>query len=64
MLWVGYIEHYNLPPVIIHVTDPESVLVRASASGAGGRGFDLGLRHTKGVKMEPGLPGLTLSAAL
>ena len=30
--------------------DPDSANGRASASGAGGRGFDPGPRHTKGVK--------------
>ena len=29
---------------------PDSVMVRASASEAGGRGFDPGPRHTKDVK--------------
>ena len=32
---------------------PDSANGRASASGAGGRGFDPGPRHTKGVKMVP-----------
>ena len=31
-------------------TGPDSANGRASASGAGGPGFDLGPRHTKGVK--------------
>ena len=35
---------------IIPVTGPDSANGRASASGAGGRGFDPGPRHTKGVK--------------
>ena len=34
-------------------TGPGSANGRASASGAGGRGFDPGPRHTKGVKMVP-----------
>ena len=33
-----------------HATGPDSANGRASASGAGGRGFDPGPRHTKGVK--------------
>ena len=38
----------------LHVlTGPDSVTVRASASGAGGRAFDLGTRHPKYVKMVP-----------
>ena len=32
------------------LTDFDSVMVRASASGAGGRGFDPGLGHTKDFK--------------
>ena len=32
-------------------TGPESVMVRASASGAGGRGFDPESLHTNDVKM-------------
>ena len=35
---------------IFHVTGPDTANGRASASGAGGRGFDPGPRHTKGVK--------------
>ena len=31
-------------------TDSDSVMVRASASGAGGRGFDPGPGHTKDFK--------------
>ena len=34
-------------------TGPDSANGRASASGAEGRGFDPGPRHTKGVKMVP-----------
>ena len=33
-----------------HFTDSDSVMVRASASGAGGRGFDPGPGHTKDFK--------------
>ena len=33
-----------------HRSGPDSANGRASASGAGGRGFDPGPRHTKGVK--------------
>ena len=33
--------------------NPTSVLVRTSASGAGGRGFDHGPDHTKDLKMVP-----------
>ena len=32
------------------LTDPDSANGRAFASGAGGRGFDPGPGHTKGVK--------------
>ena len=32
-----------------HITGPDSANGRASASGAGGRGFDPGPRHTKGI---------------
>ena len=32
------------------LTDSDSVMVRASASGAGGRGFDPGPGHTKDFK--------------
>ena len=32
------------------LTDFDSVMVRASASGAGGRGFDPGPGHTKDFK--------------
>ena len=32
------------------MTGPDSVMVRASASEAGGRGFESGPRHTKDVK--------------
>ena len=32
------------------ITGPDSANGRASASGAGGRGFDSGPGHTKGVK--------------
>ena len=35
------------------LTGPDSVMVRASASGAGDRGFDPRPRHTKDVKMVP-----------
>ena len=38
-------EHFNLL-----LTGPDSVMVRASASEAGGRGFESGPRHTKDVK--------------
>ena len=34
-------------------TDSDSVMVRASASGAGGRGFDPGPGHTEDFKMVP-----------
>ena len=34
-------------------TDSDGVMVRASASGAGGRGFDPGPDHTKDFKMVP-----------
>ena len=34
----------------LNITGPDSANGRASASGAGGRGFDPGPRHTKGVK--------------
>ena len=34
-------------------SSPLSIIVRASTSGAGGRGFHPGLRHTKDVKMIP-----------
>ena len=44
------------------MTDSNSVMVRASASGAGGRGFDLGPGHTKDFKNgTSGLPCLALS---
>ena len=33
-----------------HDIGPDSVMVRASASEAGGRGFESGPRHTKDVK--------------
>ena len=33
-----------------HHAGPDSANGRASASGAGGRGFDPGPRHTKGIK--------------
>ena len=33
-----------------HLTGPDSLVVRASASGAVGRGFAPRSRHTKGVK--------------
>ena len=36
--------------VDIYITGPDSVMVRASASEAGGRGFESGPRHTKDVK--------------
>ena len=32
------------------MTGPDSVMAKASASEAGGRGFDPGPRHTKDVK--------------
>ena len=35
---------------IIFVPSTDSVMVRASASGPGGRGFDPGLGHTKDFK--------------
>ena len=35
------------------LTGLDSANGRASASGTGGRGFDPGPRHTKGVKMVP-----------
>ena len=34
-------------------TGPDGANGRASASGAGGRGFESRPRHTKGVKMVP-----------
>ena len=45
-LWLSYLSYYN--PV--QFTGPDSANGRASASGAGGRGFDPWPRHTKGVK--------------
>ena len=36
--------------LIHHLTDSDSVVVRASASGAGGRGFDPAPGHTKDFK--------------
>ena len=39
--------------VQISTTGPDSIMVRASASEAGGRGFDPGPRQTKDVKMVP-----------
>ena len=35
------------------LTGPDSANGRVSASGAGGRGFDPGPHHTKGVKVVP-----------
>ena len=49
---------------IADVTGPDSVMVRASASGTGGRGFDPGPRYTKDAKngtMYQWLPCLALS---
>ena len=34
----------------VYLTSPDSVIVRASASGVGDRGFDPGPRHTKDDK--------------
>ena len=36
--------------IFITYSDSKSVMVRASASGAGGRGFDSGPSHTKDFK--------------
>ena len=36
--------------MLFQCTGPDSANGRVSASGAGGRGFDPGPRHTKGVK--------------
>ena len=43
-------------------TGPDSANGRASASGAGGRGFDPRPRHTKGVKMVRKLVATLLCA--
>ena len=40
----------KLPLSLPNPTGPDSANGRASALGAGGRGFDPGPRHTKGVK--------------
>ena len=42
-------------------TGPDSLVVRASASGSEGRGFAPRPRHTKGVKMLLVAPLLTLA---
>ena len=34
----------------MYITGPDSANGRVSASGVGGRGFDPGPRHTKGIK--------------
>ena len=52
-----------LSNTLTYITGPDSANGRASASGAGGRGFDPGPRHTKSLKMVPvaTLPCLALS---
>ena len=42
--------YMQLPKKLPKITDSDSVMVRASASGAGGRGFDPGPGHTKAFK--------------
>ena len=48
--------------VLNSFTGPDSLVVRASASGAVGRGFASRSRHTKGVKMVLVAPLLTFAS--
>ena len=54
---LGTISNINYVTTLIDgiadVTGPDSVMVRASASGTGGRGFDPGPHYTKDAKMVP-----------
>ena len=51
----------SLYRVFMNITGPDSLVVRASASGSEGRGFAPRLRHTKGVKMVLVAPLQTLA---
>ena len=54
---LGTISNINCVTTLIDgiadVTGLDSVMVRASASGTGGRGFDPGPHYTKDAKMVP-----------
>ena len=55
--WTNHINdivaiRYSWP--LWHITGPDSLVVRASASGSEGRGFAPRPRHTKGVKNGTG----------
>ena len=47
---INYVTSSKVIEGIADVTGPDSVMVRASASGTGGRGFDPGPRYTKDAK--------------
>ena len=55
-LLVPHLTILNLGKITTHTVwaDPDSLVVRASASGSGGRGFAPRPRHTKGVKNGTG----------